>query len=389
VARVGVRIGSGFSEHGDPRIAAIEAGTDARAALGGRHADLVLVFFSGSHVSSCEAVLEGAGEALAPAVLAGCGAGGVLGAGRECEHGSGVAVWAATLGGGRARAFHAAPMSTPDGVTVTGLPAVAGASAVVLLADPYSFPVDRALVALGRTAPRTPVMGGIASARSQDGQGALLLGDRRVGEGAVGIVLEGVEVLPCVSQGAAPIGPELTVTAVEGNVVRELAGRPALDVLREAIEGLDPRERALIGGGLLLGTVIDGSGPDYGHGDFLVRGIVGVDPQAGTIAVGADVRPGQVVRLHARDRDSADRDLRQGLALRNAALGGSAAGALLFTCNGRGASLFGEEGHDVHAVEDELGGAPVAGFFAAGEIGPVGGENFVHGFTATVAVFAA
>ncbi len=388
MGRVGVRIGSGFSPVEDPRVAAIEAGTDARAALGGAAADLAFVFFSGEHVRSAEAILEGVHEALAPGVVAGCGAGGVLGAGQECENGSGVAVWAASLSGGSARAFHAATLSTPDGATVTGLPDIAGASAVVLLADPYTFPVDRALAALGRAAPRTPVLGGIASARTPEGEAALLLGDRHIGEGAVGVVLEGVEVLPCVSQGAAPIGPEMTVTAVDRNVVRELAGRPALEVLREAIEGLDPHERALVSGGLLLGTVIDGSGPDYGHGDFLVRGIVGVDPDAGTIAVGATVRAGQVVRLHARDRDSADRDLRQGLALRRAALGGSPAGALLFTCNGRGEALFGDEGHDVRAVEDELGGAAVAGFFAAGEIGPVGGENFVHGFTATVAVFA-
>ena len=388
MGHVGVRIGSGFSPVEDPRVAAIEAGTDARAALGGAATDLAFVFFSGEHVRDLAAVLEGVHEALAPGVLAGCGAGGVLGAGRECENGSGVAVWAASLPGGSARAFHAGTISAADGATVTGLPDIAGASAVVLLADPYTFPVDRALTALGSAAPRTPVLGGIASARTPDGEAALLLDGRHIGEGAVGVVLESVEVLPCVSQGAAPIGPELTVTSVDRNVVRELAGRPALEVLREAIEGLDPRERALVSGGLLLGTVIDGSGPDYGHGDFLVRGIVGVDPDAGTIAVGATVRPGQVVRLHARDRESADRDLRQGLALRRAALGGSPAGALLFTCNGRGEALFGEEGHDVRAVEEELGGAAVAGFFAAGEIGPVGGENFVHGFTATVAVFA-
>ncbi len=202
------------------------------------------------------------------------------------------------------------------------------------------------------------------------------------------MVLEDVELLPCVSQGAAPIGPELTVTRVEGNVVHELAGRPALEALRDAIEQLGPQERALVGGGLLLGIVIDGSGPDYGHGDFLVRGIVGADPAEGTIAVGAPVRAGQVVRLHARDSGSADRDLRQGLALRRAALGGEPAGALLFTCNGRGSELFGDADHDVRLVEDELGGAPVGGFFAAGEIGPVGGDNFLHGFTATVAVFA-
>ena len=125
------------------------------------------------------------------------------------------------------------------------------------------------------------------------------------------------------------------------------------------------------------------------QGDFLVRGLVGADPDTGQVAVAAEVRPGQVVRLHARDAESADRDLREALGMRMQALGGRPpAGALLFACNGRGRGLFGHGDHDAETVAEELAGAPAAGFFAAGEIGPVGGETFLHGFTATVAVFA-
>ena len=264
----------------------------------------------------------------------------------------------------------------------------AGASAAILLPDPYSFPADRALAELAARAPGIPVLGGISSARTMDGEAALFLDDTVVGAGAVGVVLRGVEVLPCVSQGAAAIGPALEITAVDGHVIRELGGRPALTSLREAIEALHEEERALVSGGLLLGVAVDGPyGPGDDH-DYLVRGIIGADPDAGTVTVGAPVHEGQVVRLHARDAASADQDLRTALELRRSALGGDPAGALVFTCNGRGRGMFGTPDHDADAVDEELGGAPSAGFFAAGEIGPVGGENFLHGFTATVAVFA-
>ena len=138
-----------------------------------------------------------------------------------------------------------------------------------------------------------------------------------------------------------------------------------------------------------MGIVIDPNKPEYVQGDFLVRGLVGADPDTGQVTVGTDVRPGQVVRLHARDASSADRDLREALSTRMQALGGrTPAGALLISCNGRGAGMFGHAHHDAAALDHGLSGAPVAGFFAAGEIGPVGGEYFVHGFTATIAVFA-
>jgi small ligand-binding sensory domain FIST len=383
---VSVRIGCGLSTGSDPRVAAIEASQEAHAELG-THAEVVCVFACGAHLAAPEAMLEGVHESLAPAVLAGCGAGGVVGGGREVERGTGVAVWAAALDGGGADAFHLEVVRGAEGVAVTGLPELDEATAVILLPDPYSFPTDIVLAELARRAPAVPVIGGIASARTLDGDAALFLGDALVGDGAVGVVFRGVEVLPCVSQGAAPVGPELTVTAADGHVIRELAGRPALDALREAIENLAPAEQALVASGLLLGIVIDGGKPEYNQGDFLVRGVIGADPEAGTLTVGARVHEGTVVRLHARDATSADRDLREALGLRREALGGHPpAGSLVFTCNGRGESMFGVPDHDALALDEELG-APAAGFFAAGEIGPVGGDPFLHGFTATVAVF--
>jgi len=385
---VSVRIGCGLSTSPDQRLAAIEAGQQAHAALRGQRADVVCVFASGSHLAAPEATLEGVHEALAPPVLVGCGAGGVVGGGREVERGTAVAVWAATLGEGRAEAFHLDVTQGSDSIAVGGLPDLDEATAVVLLPDPYSFPTDLVLTELARRAPGVPVLGGIASARTLDGNAALFLGDELCGDGAVGLAFAGVEVMPCVSQGAAPVGPELTVTAAEGHVIRELAGRPALDMLREAIEGLDPDQQALVASGLLLGIVIDGGKPEYEHGDFLVRGVIGADTEAGTLTVGARVHAGTVVRLHARDAVSADRDLREALGLRREALGGGTpAGALVFTCNGRGEAMFGTPDHDALTLDEELAGAPAAGFFAAGEIGPVGGDPFLHGFTATVAVF--
>lgn len=387
---MGVRIGSGLSERLDPRDGALEAALAAREGLAGGTADLVLVFCSGVHLTDPVATLATIQEVLAPGTLIGCGASGVVGDGREVERGTAISVWAADLGEGRATAFHARAVELEEGFAIEGLPAPEDAAALIMLPDPSTFPTDRVLPELHRVAPAVPLLGGLASGRTPAGDGVLLLDDAVVGEGCVGVLLEGLEVLPCVSQGAAPVGPELTVTGGEANVITELAGRPALQRLREVLEGeLTRTEREMLSGGLLLGTVIDIGQPDYGPGDFLVAGLLGVDAGQEAVAVNNRVEVGQVVRLHARDAASADQDLRDALSLRRLALGGrSPAGALLFTCNGRGEGMFGIADHDASVVEDAFGGAPTAGFFAAGEIGPVGGEPFVHGFTATLAVFA-
>lgn len=383
----GVRIGTGVSTHGDARVGAIEAGHAASQALAGAKADIAVVFASGAHLAAPEATLEGVHEALRPPALVGCGAGGVLGGGAEHEGGTAVAVWAASLGGGTATTFHATARQVDDTIAITGMESLTGARGAVLLPDPFSFPTDALLNDLATRAPGVPVVGGLASARTEEGGTALFHGDRVVEDGAVGIRFDGVDLLPCVSQGATPVGPEMTITGAEGNVIQELAGRPALDHIRETIETLDGRERTLVAGGLLVGLVVDGGQPEYNHGDFLVRGLLGADPVAGTIAIAAPVRPGQVMRLHARDAASADRDLHDQLKLRVEALGGQPAGALAFACHSRGREMFGVADHDAGLLAAELGGAPSAGFFAAGEIGPVGGQSFMHSFTATIALF--
>ncbi len=384
-----VRIGTGLSTKFDPVAGAAEAAAVARDGLDGRPCDLVVLFASGAHLEAPEATLAAVQDILAPDQLIGCGAGGVLGRTREIETGTGVAVWAASLGEGLARAFHATVEPVDGGGALAGMPDLDGAAGVILLADPFSFPTDPVLRFLSEMVPMVPLVGGVASAGTTEDAGALFYGDEVLTEGAVGVRFDGVEVLPCVSQGATPVGPELTITAAEGNVISELAGRPALDKLRDTIEGLSDDDKRLISGGLLMGIVVDVNKPDYVQGDFLVRGLAGADPETGTIAVGSDVRPGQVIRLHARDADSADRDLAAALEVRMEALGGRPpAGALVFACNGRGRGMFGSADHDALTVTRVLGSAPSAGFFAAGEIGPVGGEYFLHAFTATVAVFA-
>jgi small ligand-binding sensory domain FIST len=382
-----VRIGAGLSTELDPREGAMAAAHEAAAGLGGDPCELAIVFASGGHLAAPEATLEGVHEALSPSSLIGCGAGGVLGRGREVEDGTAVSVLALSMEAGRAEPFHAVARPVDDGLVIDGLPPLAGADGVVLVPDPYSFPTDAILHDLRDRAPGVPVMGGVSSARTLDGAGALFYGDEVAEDGAVGLRLEGVETLPCVSQGAAPIGPELEITAADGHVIAELEGAPALERLREVIVGLDEQERSMIGGGLLVGLAVDFDTPDHRQHDFLVRSLLGADPKAGTVALGARVRPGQAIRLHARDAASADMDLRQALELRREALGGRApAGALVFTCNGRGAQMFGAPDHDAAVLARELSGAPAAGFFAAGEIGPVGGENFVHGYTASIAL---
>jgi small ligand-binding sensory domain FIST len=342
-------------------------------------------------------------ERLQPRSLIGCGAGGTLAAGRELEEGPGLVVWAATLPGAEVTTMHVTAERDGDGFALLGLPrelsggtgegtaggaGATGREALIVLADPYTFPAEVLLAGVERARPGLPALGGLASAAV--GGGGVLLRDGDVHDGgAVAALVSGVQVLPCVSQGATPVGPEMTITAAEANVIGELASKPALERLSEVIGALPERERELAGQGLLLGAVIDENQPEYERGDFLVRPIIGADRDTGSIAVGERVRVGQTVRLHVRDAASADEDLREALKAQAQALGADgAAGALLFTCNGRGSHMFELPDHDASAIEDSLG-APAAGFFCAGEIGPVGGRNFLHGFTATMAVFPA
>jgi small ligand-binding sensory domain FIST len=381
-----VQIATGLVASDSGVDAFAEAASRAQLGLGGAPADLVAVFGASANLGSVEDGLAAVEARLGSRALMGCGAQGVLGDGREVEQG-GVVVWAASLDEGEVQSFHLEPVAAgDDGLVIAGLPELDDADALIMLADPYSFPIEPLLAQLGEDYPGLPIIGGLASARGPDGS-VLLHDDAVVNTGAVGAVLRGVDVRACVSQGARPIGPEMVITAADGNVVHELASRPALVRLREAIGELDTEERMLAANGLLLGIVIDENRPEYERGDFLVRGLVDVDEQSGAVTVGDLVRVGQTARLQVRDGASADEDLREVLMGQLRELRAPPAGALVFTCNGRGVGMFGSPDHDATALEDAFGRVPAAGFFCAGEIGPVGRRNFLHGFTATMAVF--
>src|SRR3954452_22912370 len=381
-----MRIATGLLASDGGVDAFAEAASRAQLGLGGARADLVAVFAGSANLDTVEQGLAAVEARLGSRALMGCGAQGVLGDGREGEQG-GVVVGAASPDGGGGEGIHLEPVGTgDDGLVIAGLPELDDADAVFMLADPYTFPVEPLLDQLGEDFPGLPIIGGLASARGADGA-VLLHDDAVVGTGAVGAVLRGVEVRACVSQGARPIGPEMVITAADGNVVHELASRPALVRLREAIGELDTDERMLAANGLLLGIVIDENRPEYERGDFLVRGLVDVNEQTGAVTVGDLVRVGQTARLQVRDGASADEDLREVLMGQLRDMRSPPAGALVFTCNGRGVGMFGSPDHDAGALEEAFGPVPAAGFFCAGEIGPVGPRNFLHGFTATMAVF--
>jgi len=268
-------------------------------------------------------------------------------------------------------------------------PAAPGRAPVhLMICDPFTFPADLLLGHLNEAAAGVLVVGGNASGAAEPGQ-TVLFHDRSVRrDGAVGARLPGsVTVRTLVSQGCRPIGQSFVVTRAEDNVLLELAGRPPLERLRETVGALAPPDRELVTHGIHVGRVIDEYKPEHELGDFLIRGVVGADPETGAIAVGEHLEVGQTVQFHVRDAATADDELRSLLQREVHALPRPPAGALLFTCNGRGTRMFPTPDHDARMVSSFLGDVPMAGLFCAGELGPVGGRNFLHGFTASLAIF--
>jgi small ligand-binding sensory domain FIST len=307
---------------------------------------------------------------------------------RELETGPGAAVWAASLPEAEIETFHSVAFNSEDGVSVSGFPVLEGADLVTFLVDPFTFPAAGFLSKLNEEEDGAPLVGGLAAGAGEPDTQALFLDGEVLTEGAVGAVLRGVPVRTVVSQGCAPIGRDAVITSAEGNVVFELAGETALERLKADLGTLSDEEQQLAArGGVLAGLVIDENRSEYLRGDYLMRGLIGVDEEAGALAVAEPVRVGQTLRFHVRDARSADEDLRENLA--NVLEDDRAAGALLFTCNGRGTNMFPDRDHDARAIGEALGYEALAGFFCAGEIGPVGGKPFLHGFTATLAVFLA
>ena len=367
----------------------------AEQSLKGQKPDLCLVFISSRFLSGYDTVMPFLQARLGPRVILGCSGGGVVGNSREVENRPGLALTVAVLPDVTLTPFRVADGSLPS-LDVSprqwhhmiGVPP-AEQPHFIVLADPFSIRVENLLMGMDYAYPKAAKVGGLASGAAQPGENALYLNTVCYRSGAVGVALSGnVALDTLVAQGCRPIGKPMRVTKCDRNILMELEGRPPLTVLRDLFMALDARDQNLLQHALFLGLVMDPLKSHFTHGDFLVRNIVGLDTEKGIVAVGALLRQGQVVQFHLRDAQTSADDLQQTLEAYASRSGrGPIAGALLFSCLGRGEFLYGHSGHDTRHFQQKLGQIPVGGFFCSGEIGPVGGTTYLHGYTSCFAVF--
>ncbi len=359
------------------------------ARLGGARPDIAFVFASVHNAGGFDQLAARVSSALGDVPVIGCSAAAVIGDGRELEDRPGLAVSAAVLPGVTLRPFHIAPDGTPDdGAPAAEWEALVGIAAtdargLVLLPDPFSFEPEPFLGTLDAVYPLAAKIGGLASGGRGPGEQALFVGDRTHRAGLAGLALAGpVAIDTVVAQGCRPIADPMFVTRCRGHLVLEINGRPVLEVLASVFERLDPRDQQLFRTSLHLGLAMRESQVDYGPGDFLVRNVLGVDDRTKALVVGALMQETQIVQFHVRDAETSRDDLHTSLHHYREAQGERLpAGALMFSCLGRGMGLFGLPDHDTDLFRRHLGAVPLGGFFCNGEIGPVGGFTFLHGYT--------
>lgn len=369
----------------------------ARAARGELHhrtADLAFLFFSSHYAARASELCEAVRRELAPTVLVGCTGEGIIAGAEEIEAGAAVTLWAAHLPGTQLTPVRLSFAQADEGFSMDGWPEELGAGdadrpTLILLADPFSTPANEMLAEIAERCPGLVAIGGLAGGGHDQGENRLVLNDEVYDDGLVGVALSGpLSIRTIVSQGCRPIGDPYVVTRAEHNVIYELGGSPALERLQTVFESLPGDQRRIAHQALHLGIVIDEHRARFERGDFLVRNLIGADRTSGSVAIGDRVQEGQTVQFHLRDAQAASEDLNLLLAADRARHPNPPLGALLFSCCGRGRGLFGRPHHDTMTVRERMGGMPVAGFFAQGEIGPVGGSNFVHGYTASLALFS-
>ena len=386
--------GSGIGAAADWRAALDQALERALEPLAGEPPDLLLLFANVAFSSEFPSLLREAVERSGARELAGCGASGVIAGDQELEGQPAIAALALRLPA--KSSYISVHRVLPDDLADGGPAAAAwptrlgllptACTGLIVLADPFSTDVAALIAGLERDYPGVPLVGGLASGDPSIQHTHVFFGTQASGQGAVVVGLSGsVAIKPIVSQGCEPIGTPWTITEAEGHIVRTIGNRPAYEVVVETVEALSPPERQRVARNLLVGLAMDEYRDAFNRGDFLIRNLLGVDPQSGAIAVGAETRVGQTIQFQVRDARAADEELRHMLSA-CADVAPRTAAALLFACNGRGAGLFGAPDHDARTTRELLGPIPLAGLFCNGEIGPVGQTTFLHGFTASLAL---
>ena len=388
-----MKAAAAIARNTDWRVALREAVTRVTADV--EDADLAVLFASASYAHEFPELIEHAQQALRPRVLIGCSGQGVIGPSTEVEGEPALALLAVSLPGALLAPRHLSQAElqqcdSPDAARELLGVAPDDVKAWLLLADPYTLDAERLLEVLSTSYSRVPLLGGMASGDTQARRTQLFLDGQVHEDGVLALAIGGpLTIRSIVSQGCNPIGRAWTITETQGRMIKTIAGRPALEVLLETIDQLPADEQARVQQNLLIGLAMDEYRDEYGRGDFLIRNILGADRESGAFAVSALPRDGQTLQFQVRDAAAADEDLRLLLEEEKAAMApGASIAALLWSCNGRGQGLFGSPDHDAKAIADILGPIPLAGFFCNGEIGPVGSMNYLHGFTASIALFS-
>ncbi len=322
--------------------------------------------------------------------LVGCTGDGIIGPNREYEQEPCFSLWVGQLPAVDLQSFHLSPFDLESVVHQNDWQNLIRAKKddetnLILLGDPFSFNVSVFLNGINQNLPKCRIVGGMASGATSPGHSMLIHNNRIYHEGAVCVCLSGgLKVDSVVSQGCRPIGKPQIITGAEKNVIQHIGGKPSLEIIQELYDSSSERDRSLIEQGMFLGRAIDEYQGEFKRGDFLIRNLIGADKNTGSITVMDHVQAGITVQFHIRDAETADEDLR---ALLTPHTGMNPDGVLLFSCNGRGTRMYPDSNHDLNLLRERLDSPPIAGFFCAGELGPVGGKNFIHGHTAAVALF--
>lgn len=367
---------------------------EIKAQLGKRSCDLALCFVAPQFAEQAETISELIQTELKPKTFAGCTAGGIIGGGIELEQEAAIALAAAHLPDVKINSFHVEDDALPDmDASPQKWEEFVGARAgelpdFILLPDPFSFRIDALVQGLDYAFPQAVKIGGLASGAHQPGKNRLFLNDKTYRSGAVGLALSGnIVVETIVAQGCRPVGRTFRVTKCKNNVLLELDGKPAVQALYEVLEAMSPKDQQLAKFSLFLGVVMDEFKDNFKPGDFLIRNILGLEPNSGALLVGELLRNERTIQFHLRDADTSSDDLRSLLKQYKDAHSETPKGALLFSCLGRGEHLYGSPNHDSDCFKDYLGQIPLSGFFCNGEIGPVGGTTFLHGYTSSFGIF--
>jgi small ligand-binding sensory domain FIST len=357
--------------------------------------DLLFVFVSPGYpgVERLPTILA---EAIPHRQMVGCSGGGLIGNRREIEFNPALSVVAARLPGVGVTTFQLTAetvagigRSPAEWATALGVPREDHPDFVVL-ADPFSFPAEDLLAGLDFAYAGSRVTGGMASGGDGPGSNVLFIDGATECSGAVGVAFTGnICIDTVVAQGVRPVGEVLMVTRSEDHVLHELDEEPALAVLGRVFSEMPEEDQKLARSSLFMGIAQSAVNDHPEHGDYLIRNVLGVTQDDSSLVVGEKLREGQLVRFHVRDGASSAADLTQMLSayLERHQDAPKAAGALLFSCLGRGQSLYGAPNHDAEVFATLVEGVPLGGFFCNGEIGPVGDATYLHGYTSAFALF--